>query len=264
MAASRFITERDGDVSLIRFHDPATMNALTFDAAAEFRGLLETARKGARALVLAGSERAFCSGFDLGPELEPLIGTADVGLGLEDHINPAMLALRNLDIPLVTAVRGAAAGVGASIALMGDIIVAGRSAYFLQSFCRIGLIPDGGSPWLLARTIGRVRAMELMMLGDKLFAETAFDWGLVTRLVDDAEVETTALDLAHRLAAGPAMALALTRRAGWAAADSTFEEELHLERRLQRDAGFHPDFREGVSAFRERRRPRFSGQRDRG
>jgi 2-(1,2-epoxy-1,2-dihydrophenyl)acetyl-CoA isomerase len=171
-----------------------------------------------------------------------------------------VLALRDMAVPLVTAVRGAAVGGGSAIALMGDVIVAGEGAYFLQSFARIGLVPDAGTPWLLARSVGRVRAMEMMLLGERLPAAQALAWGLVTRVVPDTDVESVAMKFARKLAAGPTAALAMTRRLGWAALENTLAQELAEERDFQREAGWHPDFREGVIAFLKKRAPRF-GQR---
>tara|TARA_R100000935_G_C2702210_1_gene110738 strand:- start:103 stop:534 length:432 start_codon:yes stop_codon:yes gene_type:complete len=141
--------------------------------------------------------------------------------------------------------------------MSGDIIICGRSTYFLEAFARIGLVPDGGAAWLLTRSVGRVRAMELMLLAEKLPADKAFDWGLITRLVEDNAVEAEAMAIAQKLANGPTRALALTRQSAWAAADSSFTESLQLERILQRDAGNHPDFVEGVAAFKEKRAARF-------
>ena len=258
MTDSRILVERLGNVARLRFNDPSTRNALSMDMAIELRDRLREVEQSARVIVLAGSEKAFCSGANLGDGADGARpGEIDAGLGLEDYVNPVMMTLRESRVPLVTAVRGAAAGVGASFALMGDIIVAGQSAYFLQAFSRIGLVPDGGSPWLLMRTVGRVRAMELMMLGEKLGAQQAHDWGMVARVVPDSEGDDVALSFAQRLADGPTRALALTRKAAWAAAESTFEAELRLERWLQQEAGFHADFKEGVAAFLEKRPARF-------
>lgn len=172
-----------------------------------------------------------------------------------------MATMRNLSIPIISGVEGVAAGFGASLALAADIIVVGAKAYFLQAFGRVALVPDGGVLWLLARAIGRVRAMELVLLGERLTAEKAAAWGLVTRMVDHDQVETEALWIARRLADGPALAIDLTRRAAWAAAESNFSDTLLLERQFQALAGAHPDHREGVAAFIEKRSPSFAGTR---
>ena len=253
MSSGRFLVESSGKVAIIRIDDAPTRNSISMAMADELRDHLRACGKTARAIVLTGSGQAFCSGANLGSLTPDDFEGRDAGAALEAHINPLMQAVRDLHVPLVTAVRGAAAGVGASLALAGDIIVAGRSAYFLQAFCHIGLLPDGGSPWLLTKAIGRVRAMELMMLGEKLHAERAYEWGMVTRLVPDEEVQSEALALARRLADGPTVALGLIRAAGWAAAESTFTQELELERQLQRQAGAHPVFKEGVMAFLQKR-----------
>ena len=163
-------------------------------------------------------------------------------------------------MPILSAVRGAAAGIGASVALACDMIVAGQGAYFLQAFRRIGLVPDGGSALLLAHTVGRVRAMELMLLGEKLDAATALAWGLINRVVEDGEVEATAAAIAASLAKGPTRALGLIRKAAWAALSSDFESQLDLERALQREAGGSADFAEGVAAFLGKRLADFTGQ----
>jgi 2-(1,2-epoxy-1,2-dihydrophenyl)acetyl-CoA isomerase len=143
---------------------------------------------------------------------------------------------------------------------MGDIIIAGRSAFFLQAFCNIGLVPDGGAAFLLAKSVGRVKAMELMLLGERYPAEQALQDGLITRMVDDDEVIETAMKYADKLAKGPSKALAMIRKSAWAALDSSFNDQLKLERKLQKTAGLTQDFKEGVAAFREKRKPNFTGQ----
>lgn len=255
----RIRVERDGPVSIIRLNDPKTLNSMDMPMATALRDTLRAEAAVARAVILAGGERGFCSGANLSGDIVSAEGEVDVGLSLEDAFNPLMETIRTLPVPFLTAVRGAAAGVGASLAMVGDIIVAGRSAYFLEAFARIGLVPDGGAAWLLTRAVGRVRAMEMMLLAEKLPAEKAFEWGLVTRLADDDAVEAEAMTIAQKLAAGPTRALALTRQSAWAAADAGFTETLQLERVLQRQAGLHPDFAEGVAAFREKRPARFGG-----
>ncbi len=258
MAASgKLLIEREGDVCVIRFNDPATRNALGMDMAAELRDALLAAEADCGAVLLAGSDKAFCSGANLsGPRMGS--GEIDAGLVLQDTVNPLMMTIRDLAIPFITSVRGAAAGVGASLALVGDLIVASEDAYFLQAFCRIGLVPDGGSPWLLTRTAGRARAMEMMLLGERLPAAKALDWGMINRVVPTEEADATALAIAQQLANGPRLALGLIRKAGWYAADNGFGDELALERNLQRQVGKSPDFAEGVAAFLQKRPARFN------
>ncbi len=247
------LIERDGAVVTLRLNAPAAMNAMTPQMAQDLRHALEAESATARAIVLAGSERAFSAGANLNAAMPADPSGFDVGLTLEQDYNPLMRTMRDLPVPLISAVRGAAAGVGASIALACDIIVAGKSAYFLEAFARIGLIPDGGATWLLTRAVGRVRAMEMMLLAEKIPAPQAFDWGLVTRLTEDDAVEESALAIARKLAAGPRHSHALIRKAAWQAADNDFATSLETERQLQKQAGESPDFAEGLAAFREKR-----------
>ncbi|MGY6536300.1 MAG: enoyl-CoA hydratase-related protein [Pararhodobacter sp.] len=251
------LIERAGAVSTLRLNDPASMNALTPQMAHELHNAITAEAQSARAIVLAGSERAFSTGANLKAAMPADMQNFDVGQTLEEDYNPLMLAIRDLPVPLISAVQGAAAGVGASIALACDIIVAGRSAYFLEAFARIGLIPDGGATWLLNRAVGRVRAMEMMLLAEKIPAPQAHDWGLITRLTEDDAVEETAQSIAQRLARGPRRSYALIRKAAWQAADADFATALETERKLQKLAGETPDFAEGLAAFHEKRPARF-------
>jgi 2-(1,2-epoxy-1,2-dihydrophenyl)acetyl-CoA isomerase len=173
--------------------------------------------------------------------------------------HPLVRRLRNLDVPLITAVNGPAAGAGMSLALLGDLILCARSAYFLQAFRRIGLVPDCGATWLLPRLVGRARAVELSLLGEKLPAATALAWGLVSRVYDDEALISETMKLARELAGGPTCALGLTRKLYWESEDNSFEEQIDLEQRLQRIAGSTKDFREGVQAFLEKRPAVFRG-----
>jgi len=211
---------------------------------------------GARCLLLTGEGRAFSSGADLGVGGLP----SDIGQALEDHYNPLMEMLAALRLPVVTAVNGAAAGAGCSLALAGDIILAGQSAYFLQAFVNVGLIPDAGANWLLPRSVGRARAMEMMMLGERIPAETALAWGLVNRVVDDAALMDEALAMAQRLAAMPTVALGLIRRLARDTASHSLTTALSAERVAQREAGETADFRAGVAAFLGKTKPVFSGK----
>jgi 2-(1,2-epoxy-1,2-dihydrophenyl)acetyl-CoA isomerase len=251
--------EREGDVAIIRLNDPATLNALTMPLVDALHEAVRQAASEARAMVLCGAGRSFCSGANLSATGPQDGAPRDAGLALEQHINPLMRTLRDLPIPWVSAVQGAAAGVGASLALAADLIVAGENAYFLQAFRRIGLVPDGGATWLLSQAVGRVRAMELMLLGEKLAADKARAWGLINRVVPDDQVQATAMAIAVELAAGPTRALALIRRAAWEATSSDLDAALHTERTLQTEAGQTADFAEGVRAFFEKRPARFTG-----
>ena len=262
MAYGKIELERDGDVAIIRLNDPATLNAVTLQTIEEIDSALNEITGAARAMVFTGAGRAFCSGANLtggmgvGQKTE---GPPDAGSSLESHINPLMLRLRDVPFPWVSAVKGSAAGVGCSFALAADLVVAGEGAFFLQAFARIGLVPDGGSSWLLARAIGRQRAMEMMLLGERIPAAKAFEWGMVNRVVPDDDVMTSALTLAKQLAAGPTKSLAMIRRMAWSASDASFEDAMKTERNNQRDAGRTADHREGVIAFIQKRPASFTG-----
>ncbi len=248
-------------VAIVTMADPATMNAAGVDMAEELTTAFKRAAVEARAAILTGEGRGFCSGANLsggGPLARKSDEPLDAGAALESTYNPLVTLLRDLPIPFVTAVNGAAAGVGCSFALMGDLIVAGDSAYFLQAFRRIGLVPDGGSTYLLPRAVGRARAMEMMLLGEKVPAKTALEWGMINRCVPDAELLTAAKALAKELANGPA-SIAMIRRIAWASLDNDWKEQLHLERLTQRDAGRTADFIEGVTAFAQKRPANFTG-----
>lgn len=266
MAYQKIKVSRDGAVAVIAISDPATMNAAGVDTAGELLHAFKDASGGpekARAIVLTGEGRGFCSGANLsdnpgGSSLD-VDGKPDAGAALETVYNPLVTFMREMPTPLVTAVNGAAAGVGCSLALLGDLIVAAESAYFLQAFRRIGLVPDGGSTYLLPRMVGRVRAMEMMLLGERVSARQALEWGLISRVAADADLIGEAMKLAHVLAAGPA-SLGLSRQLVWASLENDWASQLHRERLAQRDAGKSDDFVEGVAAFLEKRPAVFSGR----
>jgi len=261
MAYGKIDLERDGDVAIIRLNDPATLNAVTVQTIEEIGSALDEIDGSARAMILTGAGRGFCSGANLSAGMgdRKSDGPYDSGAVLESHINPLMLRLRDLPIPWVSAVKGSAAGVGCSFALAADIVICGESAFFLQAFARIGLVPDGGSSWLLSRSIGRARAMEMMLLGERIPAAKALEWGMINRLVPDEQVMQTATDMARALGAGPTRALAMIRRMAWSAADASFEEAMTTERNNQRLAGQTGDHREGVMAFLAKRPAQFTG-----
>lgn len=217
-----------------------------------------------RCVVLTGTADAFCAGADLaagdGADLLDDDGRLDLGIGLDRTYHPLLHRLRALHCPLITAVGGVAAGGGMSLALMGDLVVAGESAYFVQAFRHIGLAPDMGATYLLPRLVGFGRAMELSLLGDRLDAETALEWGLVNRVHPDADLLPEAMDLASRLATGPTVALRLTRDAYWQSFESTYDEQLAIERENQRTLGNTADFATGVAAFLTKETAHFEGR----
>jgi 2-(1,2-epoxy-1,2-dihydrophenyl)acetyl-CoA isomerase len=250
-----------GKVAVLKFNHPEVMNAVGGQMLADFTEAVHEVRRAgtaARCLLLTGEGRGFCAGANLQDE-----GRADrktgAGDGLRSGYHPLLFMLRDLDLPIVTAVNGAAAGVGMSFAVLGDIVCASKQAFFLQAFARIGLVPDGGSTFMLPRMVGWGRAVELSMLAERLSAEKAHEWGLVNRLYDDNEaLMTGAFEIANRLANGP-RSIALIRKAYWSTWTNSFEAQLDLEARLQNEAGSSTDFREGVSAFLEKRDAQFKG-----
>lgn len=248
--------ERSGDVGLIRLNDPKTLNAVSAGMIDEIGQALDGFSGSVRAMVLTGAGRAFSSGADLsGGESDH-----DMGLPLETHVNPLMIRLSRLPYPWISAVRGAAAGVGCSLALAADMVVASETAFFLQAFARVGLAPDGGSSHLLARAVGRVRAMEMMLLAERVPASRALQWGLINRVVPDEALDAEALTLATRLASGPTRALAMARQLVWTALDRDWETVLAAERVMQGAAGRTSDAAEGFTAFVEKRTAEFKGR----
>jgi 2-(1,2-epoxy-1,2-dihydrophenyl)acetyl-CoA isomerase len=260
MAYAKIKFDVSDDVATITMADPATLNAIDPAMVEEMADAFARASKDARAAILTGEGRAFSSGANLsaGSPTMHADGRLDVGARLETHYNPFISQLRDLPIPFVTAVNGAAAGIGCSFALMGDLIIASESAYFLQAFRRIGLVPDGGSTYLLPRMTTRARAMELMLLGERLPAAKALEWGLINRCVADANLIGAASVLALELSRGP-KSLALIRQLTWGSLDAEFSAQLLAEREAQREAGRTGDFTEGVQAFYQKRPAEFKG-----
>lgn len=246
-------------VALLTFRRPEKLNALTPGLFVEAMTAIETAlAAGARALVITGEGRAFSSGADLtGDGAEGL--PADLGEIIDKAYNPFARTLASLDIPVVTAVNGPAVGAGCGFALSGDIVVMARSAYLLLSFVNIGLVPDAGATWMVAKSAGRAKALEMALLGEKMSAQEAHDAGLVARVVDDEAVLDEAMAIARRLAAGPTVAIGLIRKQVAAALTASFGQTLDIERDNQAQAGRTADFREAVTAFAMKRPPVFRG-----
>lgn len=264
MEFSKVRLEREGDIATLVLNDPKVLNAVSGEMLEGMNAALDEVEKadsGVRCLVLTGEGRGFCAGanFAVPRPAGGGGGRPDMGAGLEVAYHPLLRRLRNLEIPFITSVNGPAAGIGMSFALMGDIIIAARSAIFLQAFRHRGLVPDGGSTWLLPRLVGLARAKELAMLGDKLPAETAFAWGLITRLSEDNALKKDTAEMAKNLATAP-FSVRLIRKAFWESSDNSYEQQLDLERQFQRRAGQSEDAREGVQSFLEKRPPNFQGK----
>lgn len=250
-------------VASLTLNRPDQLNSFNAQMHKEVREALKQVRQNAevRCLLITGAGRGFCAGQDLGDRnVAPGSAAPDLGESMEKNYNPLIRALRDLPMPVICAVNGVAAGAGANIALACDITLAAKSASFIQAFCKIGLVPDSGGTWTLPRAVGMARAKALALLGDRLSAEQAEQWGMIWRCVDDAALQDEALKLARQLATQPTYGLALIKRALNASASNSFDEQLDLERDLQRLAGRSEDYREGVSAFMAKRTPEFKGR----
>lgn len=250
-------------VATLTLNRPEQLNSFNAQMHKEVREALKQVRQNpeVRCLLITGSGRGFCAGQDLGDRnVAPGAAAPDLGESIEKNYNPLIRSLRDLPMPVICAVNGVAAGAGANIALACDITLAARSASFIQAFCKIGLVPDSGGTWTLPRAVGMARAKALALLGDRLSAEQAEQWGMIWRCVDDAALQDEALKLARQLATQPTYGLALIKRALNASANNSFDAQLDLERDLQRLAGRSEDYREGVAAFMAKRTPEFKGR----
>jgi len=255
--------ETANGIARITLNRPDRLNSFTSAMHAEVREALAAVKADAalRVLLLTGAGRGFCAGQDLSDRaVAPGQAPVDLGASIEQNYRPLVLTLRALPMPVVCAVNGVAAGAGANLALACDIVIATKSAAFIQAFCKIGLVPDSGGTYFLPRFAGTARAMGLALLGDKISAEQAAAWGLIWNCVDDAVFTETTEALVTQLAQAPTRGLAETKRALYASADNTLEAQLDLERDIQRELGYSSDYREGVAAFLEKRAPRFSGK----
>jgi 2-(1,2-epoxy-1,2-dihydrophenyl)acetyl-CoA isomerase len=261
MAESSILFERQGAIRRITLHRPEKLNSFTRDMLSELDdALTDIAKDGeARALVITGSGRAFCAGQDLREAGAVEDGAAVRGV-VERLYNPAIRLLRSLQIPVLAAVNGIAAGAGASLAIACDLVIAAESASFVQAFSRIGLVPDAGGSYFMPRLVGSARALGLALLAEPVDARTAAQWGLIWKAVPDADFAAEIDATAERLAQLPTAAVALTKRALNASGHHSLEQQLALEAELQGQAAETEDFQEGLKAFVEKRNPRFIGR----
>jgi len=254
---------QDG-IARLTLNRPDKLNSFTDDMHAELRVALDSiqADMSVRVLVLSGAGRGFSAGQDLGDRAMQIQAgkLPDIGNTVERNYKPLVLRLQNLRVPTIAAVNGIAAGAGASVALACDLVIATKSASFLQAFSKIGLIPDTGGTWFLPQRVGMARAMGLALLADKLPAEKAADWGLIWQCVEDADFAAEVDALAQQLASAPTKALVRTRQAMHAAPGHTLEQQLSFEGGMMRELGWSPDYGEGVKAFMEKRAPNFTGE----
>ena len=253
----------DKGVARLVLNLPAALNSFTAAMHAEVREALTCAADDpqVRAVLLTGAGRGFCAGQDLN-DRSVSAGDAppDLGYSVEKYYNPLIRLLTGMEKPVICAVNGVAAGAGANIALACDIVIAARSASFIESFAKLGLIPDSGGTWILPRLVGMARAKGLAMLGPKVSAERALAWGMIWQVVEDDELQATALELAETMATQPTRGFAFTKQAFAASAANTLDQQLELEKELMRAAGKTADYREGVAAFLEKRPPQYRGE----
>jgi 2-(1,2-epoxy-1,2-dihydrophenyl)acetyl-CoA isomerase len=260
---SSILVSQDAGVLTVTLNRPDKLNAFNPEMHKLLRQALEQARDepGVRAVLLTGAGRGFCAGQDLSERsVSADAAPMDLSVSLGSNYNPLVRRMRELPKPIVCAVNGVAAGAGANIALACDIVIAARSASFVQSFSRLGLVPDSGGTYFLPRLVGMARAMGLALLGDKLSAEDAERWGLIWKAVDDGKLSEEAGAIARALASGPTKGYGLVKKAMYASAGNSIDAQLDLERDLQREAGFSADYREGVAAFLQKRKPSYQGK----
>jgi 2-(1,2-epoxy-1,2-dihydrophenyl)acetyl-CoA isomerase len=253
----------ENGVAVLRLNRPEALNSFTADMHGEVREALTLSAndKAVRAVLLTGNGRGFCAGQDLNDRsVAPGEEMPDLGNSVGNYYNPLIRLLTTMEKPVICAVNGVAAGAGANIALACDIVIAARSASFIESFCKLGLIPDSGGTWILPRLVGMARARGLAMLGPKIKAEQAEAWGMIWQCVDDEQLMPVALALAEQMASQPTRGFAFSKKALAASTANTLDEQLELEKELMRAAGKTHDYKEGVTAFLEKRQPVYRGE----
>jgi 2-(1,2-epoxy-1,2-dihydrophenyl)acetyl-CoA isomerase len=253
----------ESGIATLVLNRPERLNSFTRAMHEEVRDALERVRadQGVRVLLLTGAGRGFCAGQDLNDRnVEPGAAGVDLGESVEKYYAPLVLALRALPMPVICAVNGVAAGAGANLALACDIVLAAQSASFIEAFCKLGLIPDTGGTWALPRLVGPARAMGMALLGERISAAQAENWGLIWRCVPDDALMLQARALAEHFASAPTKGLAFTKQAMQASWSNTLEQQLAMEAGMMRELGYSHDYREGVSAFIEKRPARFKGE----
>lgn len=261
--SAMILTTQQAGVLTITLNRPERLNSFNDEMHHQLSEALNIAERdqAVRCLVITGAGRGFCAGQDLNDRNVTASDQApDLGYSVETFYNPLIRRLTHLPKPIICAVNGVAAGAGAAIALAGDIVIAAKSANFIQSFCRLGLVPDSGGSWFLPQLVGHSRAMGMMLLGDKVSAEQALTWGMIWQVTENDQLTDTVNTLAQHLATQPTYGLGLIKKAIYCAATNTLDEQLDLERDLQRLGGRSEDYREGVNAFLNKREPVFKGR----
>jgi len=263
MSYESILFDNTDGVAVITLNRPDKLNSFTVAMHLELRDALEQVKadSSVRVLLLTGAGRGFCAGQDLSDRaVKPGDSAVDLGESIEQYYGPLVKTLRALPIPVICAVNGVAAGAGANIPLACDIVLAARSASFVEVFCKLGLLPDTGGTYFLPRLLGTARAMGMALLGDKISAEQAEQWGLIWKCIDDDQLQPQARAMAQHFARAPTKGLAHTKAALYQSPANTLEQQLDLERDSMRALGASRDYREGVAAFLEKRAPQFTGQ----
>jgi len=262
MSYDTILFSLDGGIARLTLNRPDKLNSFNTHMHSEVQqALARLPGSDARVLVLSGAGRGFCAGQDLGDRaVAPGTQGIDLGDSIEKYYKPLVLALHALPMPVIAAVNGVAAGAGANIALACDLVIAARSAVFVQAFCKLGLLPDSGGTWILPRLVGNARALGLTLLGNKLMAEQAAAWGMIWQCVDDADLGSAVDTIAQQFAGAPTRGLAWTKAAIRGSWQHSLTEQLDVERDAQRELGRSADYAEGVAAFVAKRTPRFTGR----